>query len=219
MDNPLYSLFDMISSKNYPKSPGQEKYETWDMRDSESIQDTLRLLHNIINPTGEISEDNTFTPYDPATLLGAGGILDLLGRKAGKSAKLVKKLVGPSANTNVKNIPIKNISPDSQDIPIWRVHNTPSPTQQAKEAWVQAADRAQRRGADLRSNWPPSLPWNKSTKNMQDKGTLWAQDKMSSKDFKKYLKGQGYDVDLRQRDTGYLEIYDRISGKGYKLDL
>ena len=107
----------MISSKNYPKSPGQEKYETWDMRDSESNQDTLRLLHNIINPTGEISEDNTFTPYDPATLLGAGGILDLLGRKAGKSAKLVKKLVGPSANTNVKNIPIKNISPDSYIIP------------------------------------------------------------------------------------------------------
>ena len=210
MDNPLYSLFDMISSDNYPKAPGQEKYETWDMRDSESNQDTLRLLHNIINPTGEISEDNTFTPYDPATLLGAGGILDLLGRKAGKSAKLVKKLVGPSANTNVKNIPIKNISPDSQDIPIWSVHNTPSPKK------VDMGDYS----------YPPSkvpglsnLPWNKKTKGLQDKGTLWAQDKMSSKDFKKYLKGQGYDVDLRQRDSGYLEIYDRISGKGYKLDL
>ena len=57
------------------------------------------------------------------------------------------------------------------------------------------------------------------TKDMEDKGTLWAQDKMSNKDFKKYLKGQGYDVDLRQRDTGYLEIYDRISGNPYKLDL
>ena len=219
MDNPLYSLFDMISSDNYPKPPGQEKYETWDMRDSESNQGILRLLHNIINPVGEISEDNTFTPTDPAALLSAGGILDLLGRKVGKSAKLVKKLTGPSANTNIKNIPIKNMSPDSQDIPIWSVHNTPSPTQQAREAAVQAADRAQRRGADLRSNWPPSLSWNKKTKDMEDKGFLWAQDKMSSKDFKKYLKGQGYDVDLRQRDSGYLEIYDRISGNPYKLDL
>ena len=128
MDNPLYSLFDMISSDNYPKPPGQEKYETWDMRDSESNQGILRLLHNIINPVGEISEDNTFTPTDPAALLSVGGILDLLGRKVGKSAKLVKKLTGPSANTNIKNIPIKNMSPDSQDIPIWRVHNTPSPS-------------------------------------------------------------------------------------------
>jgi len=227
----------MIASGNSPvydrRTPKQDEREIWDMRKGEAIknpetqeyeykpypergigdfiqsifkdednQDTLRLIHNVINPVGEISEDNTFTPQDPATLLGAGGILDLLGRKAGKSAKLMKKLVRPSANTNVKNIPIKNMSPDSQDIPIWRVHNTPSPKK-----------------ADYSPSWPPSLPWNKKTKSIQDKGTLWAQDKMSNKDFKKYLKGQGYDVDLRQKDFGYLEIYDRISGKGYKLDL